>query len=137
MQRRFILVLVVVLTAFPALLFGQDEDFDAFFTSFRDAVMAKDTATLDRLMAADFDFIRTNNVSHQFVFDGLNVDGGKEWLNLQDSVQRTPVPFETAPYLNARVIQCTPPQPRHSCLVVFQRDSSKQWRWKAMIMPRR
>jgi len=141
MTRRYAFRwLGLLLLLSPAMLAGQNSqaDFNTFFAKFKAAVAQKDAATLTPLMAPGFDFIRAQNVSPADVFKGLDADNGLQWTNLQQAVQRQPAPYQAqgsnAP---ARVLQCTPTDAVYSCLVIFQQDSHRRWRWKSMIMPTR
>ena len=135
--RAFLLSTVLLLN--PVLLGATQKakgEFDTFFDMFKTAVARKDTGTLVRLMALNFDFIRATNVPPGAVFSGLNADNDRQWLNLQQAAQATPVPYEGGgPYKNSRVLRCTPMEAGSNCLVIFKKDSSHRWRWRAMVMP--
>lgn len=115
---------------------NQSSDFDAFFAKFKQAVAAKDTATLSTMMTPSFNFLRAKSVPQAEVFKALDLNNGQQWTNLQQSVQGKPVAYHpknsSAP---TKVLPCTPNETIYNCLVVFQQDSHHQWRWKSMIMP--
>jgi hypothetical protein len=112
------------------------QDYNTFLATFRIAVEKKDTETLARLMSPSFDFIRATNVPPGAVFSGLDSNHGQQWLNLQQAVQGTPVPYAgSGPYKNSRVLRCTPMEAGSNCLVIFKKDSQHRWRWRAMVMP--
>jgi hypothetical protein len=129
-----------LLLLWSAVLTAQNsqQDFDVFFAKFKLAVSQKDAATLKTLMMPGFNFIRAQGVSPSDVFKGLDADGGLQWTNLQQSVQRRPSSY-WGPDSNtpARVLQCTPTNTIYMCLVIFQQDTHHRWRWKSMIMPTR
>ncbi|MGH9509453.1 MAG: hypothetical protein ACRD2M_05920, partial [Terriglobales bacterium] len=105
---------------------------------FRAAVAQKDEASLRKVMAPDFSFIRGTNVSWDKVFQGLAADQGRQWANLQQSVQGQPVVVESRNQEPpTRVLRCTPTDVIYNCLVVFTQDRSGTWRWQGMIMPTR
>ena len=120
------------------LLAGQNspQGFDTFLSKFRTAVAQKDQATLTGLMARHFDFIRAQNVPPAEVFSGLAANNGLQWSNLQQAAQGQPVPY-TNSGSSGQALQCTPTEPIYSCMVIFQQDSQRRWRWKGMIMPTR
>ena len=86
------------------------------------------------LMAYEFDYMGTVNVSPSDVFKDLGLG---QWNNLESAVQSRV--FLTQDYRGkpAKLLRCTPLDVDHSCYLVFQTDSSRQWRWKAMLMPRK
>jgi len=139
MSRSRAFLLSAVLLVNPVLLAAKQkatQDFNAFFATFKTAVAHKDTDTLARLMSPSFDFIRATNVPPGAVFSALDLNHGQQWLNLQQAVQGTPVPYAgSGPYKNSRVLQCTPIAVVYNCLVIFQKDSQHRWRWRAMVMP--
>jgi len=139
-RRRGALYLLGLLLLWPAVLGAQNsrQDFDVFFAKFKLAVAQKDAATLTTLMMPGFSFIRAQGVSPSDVFKGLDANEGLQWTNLQQSVQRQPMPYRL-PDSNtpARVLQCTPTDTIYMCLVMFQQDIHHRWRWKSMIMPTR
>jgi hypothetical protein len=107
-------------------------EFDSFFSRFKTAVMSADTLSLPYLMAHDFDFMGTTNVSPSDVFKGL---GSGQWMNLQSAVQSRVFVSQTYKGKPARFLRCTPLTAYNNCYVVFQTDNSGHWRWRAMIMP--
>jgi hypothetical protein len=114
------------------------QDFDVFFAKFKLAVAQKDAATLMTSMMPSFNFIRAQNVSPSDVFKGLDVNGGLQWTNLQQSVLGQPMLYRPADSNTpTRVLQCTPTDTIYMCLVMFQQDVHHRWRWKSMIMPTR
>ncbi len=135
--RAFLLSAVFLVN--PVLLAAKQiaiQDFNAFFAIFKTAVEHKERDTLANLMAPSFDFIRATNVPPGVVFSGLDSSGGRQWLNLQQAVQGSPMPYAgSGPYRNSRVLQCTPTDAIYNCLIIFQKDSQHRWRWRAMIMP--
>ena len=135
--RAFLLSVVLLLN--PALLGATQKskgEFETFLDIFKTAVARKDTNTLVRLMALDFDFMRATNVPPGAVFAALNANHDQQWLNLQQAAQGTPVPYEGGgPYKHSRVLRCTPLEAGSNCLVIFKKDSSNRWRWRAMVMP--
>ena len=137
MLRSLLLILAAVLLMSPVFLSGQGSDhFDAFFSNFKVAVQQKDTATLDKMMDSKFDFIRATSVPHQTVFEGLDSDNGRQWINLKQAVRGTPELYKgNGPYENSRVLRCTPIRMAFNCVIVFKLDSQNHWRWKAMVMP--
>jgi len=144
-RRSSLLCTVTLLALCPVVLagskdHGKDRSFDRFFAQFKAAVARKDEATLTKLMAPRFDFIRGLSVPPPVVFQGLAADGGRQWANLQDAVSRPPIvpsPQDSAPA--RRFLRCTPifdtGEYRYNCLVIFEQDSQQRWRWKGMIMP--
>lgn len=139
MSRSRAFLLSAVLLVSPILLAAKQkatQDFNASFATFKTAVEQKDTSTLASLMSPRFDFIRATNVPPGAVFSGLDLNDGQQWLNLQQAVQGTPVPYAgSGPYKNSRVLRCTPVEVVYNCLVIFKQDSQNRWRWRAMIMP--
>jgi len=140
MIRGYAFFLLGLLLLRPAMLTGQvpQQDFEVFFAKFKHAVGQKDAATLTTLMMPDFNFIRAQGVSPSDVFQGLDANGGRQWTNLQHSLQGKPSPYhvhESSP--PTRVLQCTPAEIIYMCLVLFQQDTYHRWRWKGMIMPTR
>lgn len=107
-------------------------DFQKFFLEFKSAVMSADTYQLQDLMASQFDFMEETNVSPGDVFRGL---GSGQWPNLQSAVRNKMFITQTYKGKPARFLRCTPETVTNNCYVIFQTDSSKLWRWKAMIMP--
>lgn len=115
-----------------------DAGFGSFYSSFRDAVGRRDETALRKLMAADLDFIRAQNVPWDKVFQGLAADQGRQWANLQQAVQQQPSPFqERGQQQPTRLVRCTPTDIIYNCLVVFTQDADGGWRWQGMIMPTR
>ncbi len=140
MRNRCVLSLLGLLLLYPAILIGQDsqKDFDGFFSRFKVAVTQKDTATLTSLMAPHFNFNRAENVSPADVFKALDADAGRQWINLQQSVQRQPIPYQAKDTNTpARALQCTPTDTTYNCLVILQQNTHRRWQWKGMIMPTR
>jgi hypothetical protein len=141
MSRSCAFLLSAVLLVNPVLLAAKQkaiQDFNTFLATFKTAVEKKDKETLASLMAPSFDFIRATNVPPGAVCSGLDSNGGRQWLNLQLAVQSTPVPYAgSGPYKNSRVLQCSPTDVIYNCLVIFQKDSQRRWRWRAMVMPTR
>ncbi|MFI5086903.1 MAG: hypothetical protein ACHP7I_00785 [Terriglobales bacterium] len=139
MSRSRAFLLSAVLLVNPVLLAAKQkatQDFNTFFATFKTAVEHKDTDTLASLMSASFDFFRATNVPPGAVFSALDSNHGQQWLNLQQAVQGTPVPYAgSGPYKNSRVLRCTPIAVVYNCLVIFQKDSQHRWRWRAMVMP--
>jgi hypothetical protein len=135
--RAFLLSAVLLLN--PMLLAAKQkatQDFNTFLATFTTAVERKDKETLARLMSPSFDFIRATNVPPGTVFIALDSNSGQQWLNLQQAVQGTPVPYAgRGPYKNSRVLRCTALAATDNCLVIFQKDSQHRWRWRAMVMP--
>ena len=139
MSRSCAFLLSAVLVVNPVLLAAKQkatQDFNRFLATFKTAVEKKDTDTLTSLMSPRFDFIRATNVPPGAVFSGLDLNHGQQWLNLQQAVRGTPVPYAgSGPYHNSRVLRCTPLDANCNCLVIFQKDSQHRWRWRAMVMP--
>ena len=112
MSRSRAFLLSAVLLVNPVLLAATQKatkDFNTFLATFKTAVEKKDTETLARLMSPSFDFIRATNVPPGAVFSALDSNHGQQWLNLQQAVQGTPVPYAgSGPYKNSRVLRCTP-----------------------------
>jgi len=136
--RRFCLLLGCSLLL-PSLGAGGQSNqgqFDAFFASFKAAVASKDSVTLEKLMAAEFDYFQAHKVAPADVFKSLDAQNGQQWANLQSAVQNQPVKFKDG-YGGkpARALQCTPTNVIYRCYVVFQQDTQHHWKWKAMIMP--
>lgn len=116
----------------------QTQEFDTFFAAFRVAVASKDEARLRTLMSSHFAFIHSQNVQVVEVFRGLAADGGRQWANLQRSIQGQPQLYRWGdPARSAYVLECTPTDVIYGCLVVFQQDENHNWRWEGMIMPER
>lgn len=136
---RTLALCATFLLAAPAPAAGRDgAAFNRFYASFRDAVARKDEAALRKLMAPDFNFIRGTNVSWDKVFQGLAAEQGRQWANLQQSVQGQPVVVESKNQEPpTRVLRCTPTDVTYNCLVVFTQDRSGSWRWQGLIMPPR
>jgi hypothetical protein len=131
-------LLAAFLSATPTLAAGQNEhSFDDFYASFKDAVMRKDEAALRKVMAARFSFIRATNVAPDVVFQGLALDNGRQWANLQQAVQGQPVLYRGRQGRVFHVLPCTPTDVIYNCAVVFSQDAQGGWRWKGMIMPTR
>jgi hypothetical protein len=107
-------------------------EFHGFFSKFKTAVMGADAYKLQDLMARDFDFMGTTNVSPSEVFKGL---GSGQWLNLQSAVQKGVFITQTYRGKPARLLRCTPEAANLHCYVVFQTDTAGHWNWKAMVMP--
>lgn len=129
-----------LLLAVPAPAADQQNDraFNAFYSTFQDAVALRDEAALRKLMAPDFSFIRGTNVNWDRVFQGLAEDQGRQWANLQQAVQGQPAILQgknQEPL--TRVLRCTPTDVIYNCLVVFTQDRQARWRWQGMIMPTR
>ena len=141
MSRSGAFLLSAVLLVNPALLAAQQkatQDFTRFLATFKTAVEKKDTKTLTNLMSPGFDFISANNVPPGAVFSGLDLNHGQQWMNLQQALQGTPVPYAgSGPYQNSRVLRCTPLDANCNCLVIFKQDTQNRWRWRAMVMPTR
>ncbi len=140
MHHRYVLCLLGLLLLRPEILAAQDSQpgFDAFLAKFKVAVTQKDTATLTTLMSPHFSFIRAENVSPSVVFKTLDADQGRQWTNLQQTVQRQAIPYQPKDTNTpARALQCTPTNTTYNCLVIFQSDKNQNWRWKGMIMPTR
>jgi hypothetical protein len=140
MVRRYVFCLLGLLLLRPVLLRAQNsqQNFDAFFAKFKLAVAQKDAATLTILMMPGFDFIRARSVPPADVFKGLEANGGLQWTNLQQSVQRQPSPYRAQDSSTpTRILQCTPTDAIYMCLMIFQLDTHHRWRWKSMIMPTR
>ena len=139
MSRSLAFLLSVVLLVNPVLLAAKQkatQDFNRFFAAFKTAVEHKDADTLASLMSPSFDFFRAANVAPGAVFSALDSNHGQQWLNLQQAVQGTPVPYAgSGPYKNSRVLRCTPLAATDNCLVIFKKDSQHRWRWRAMVMP--
>ena len=139
MSRSCAFLLSAVLLLNPMLLGAKQkaaQDFNTFLATFKTAVEKKDTETLASLMSPSFDFFRATNVPPGAVFSGLDSNHGQQWLNLLQAVQGAPVPYAgSGPYKNSRVLRCTPLEGVSYCLVIFQKDSQKRWRWRAMVMP--
>lgn len=129
------LVITASLMTLSAQSQSPDRGFDAFFSKFKPAVMSADTLELQDLMAQNFDFMGATSVPASEVFKGLNSSG--QWVNLQSAVQKTV--FVSQPYKGkpARLLRCTPLVANNNCYVVFQTDTSGNWRWKAMVMPQK
>jgi hypothetical protein len=139
-RTRYAFCLLGLLLLTPEILLSQDSqpDFDAFFANFKVAVTKKDTATLTSLMSPHFSFIRAENVSPSVVFKALDADQGRQWTNLQQSVQQPAIPYQPkGTNTTARALQCTPTDSTYNCLVILQQDKNQHWRWKGMIMPTR
>jgi hypothetical protein len=139
MSRWRAFLLSAVLLVNPLLLAAKQkatQDFNTFLATFKTAVEQKDTHTLASLMSPSFDFNRATNVLPGAVFSALDLNHGQQWLNLQQAVQGTPVPYAgSGPYKNSRVLRCTPLEVTSNCLVIFKKDSQNRWRWRAMVMP--
>jgi hypothetical protein len=139
MSRSLAFLLSAVLLVNPLLLAAKQKatpDFNAFFAAFKAAVEHKDTDTLMSLMSPSFDFNRATNVPPGTVFSALDLNHGQQWLNLQQAVQGTAVPYAgSGPYENSRVLRCTPTDVIYNCLVIFQKDPQHRWHWRAMVMP--
>jgi len=139
MSRSLALLLSAVLLVNPVLLAARQkatQDFNTFLATFKTAVEHKDADTLASLMSPSFDFFRAANVAPGAVFSALDSNHGQQWLNLQQAVQGTPVPYAgSGPYKNSRVLRCTPLAATDNCLVIFKKDSQHRWRWRAMVMP--
>jgi len=137
-RASLLLAVLLVNPAFFATKQKATQDFSTFFATFKTAVKQKDTGTLASLMSPRFDFISATNVAPVDVFRGLDSNAGQQWLNLQQAVQGTPIPYAgSGPYKNSRVLKCTPSQVIYNCLVIFNKDSQNRWRWRAMVMPTR
>jgi hypothetical protein len=141
MSRSGAFLLSAVLLVNPVLVAGKQkavQNFPTFLATFKTAVEQKDTDTLASLMSPSFDFIRATNVPPGAVFSALDSDHGQQWLNLRQAVLGAPVPYAgSGPYKNSRVLRCTPTDVIHNCLVIFQKDPQRRWRWRAMVMPTR
>lgn len=137
-RRCFFLILTGCFLLAPALLAAQanSNDFDKFYSDFKDAVARKDKDALSKMMTAHFDFFQKQNVVHEEVFKQLDGEDGKQWTNLQEAVKGKPAEFADT-YLGkpARALQCTPTSTAYYCYVVFIQDKEQHWRWKGMIMP--
>ena len=125
--------IIASLLTLPARSQSQAE-FKGFFSEFKAAVMSADTYKLQDLMAHNFDFLGNTDASPDDVFKGL---GSGQWTNLQSAVQKGE--FVTQDYKGkpSRLLKCTPDAPDHHCYVVFQTDASRNWRWRALVMPQK
>lgn len=131
-------LLAAFLLALAAPASAQNErSFDDFYASFKDAVMRKDEAALRKAMAARFSFMRATNVAPDVVFQGLALDNGRQWANLQQAVEGQPVLYRGKQGRVFYVLPCTPTDVIYNCAVVFGQDAQGGWRWKGMIMPTR
>ena len=136
MRRPLVLCLIAAGLLAPARLRGDDgksDDFSRFLAQFQSAVTQRNQKKLANMMASKFDFIRATGVSHEVVFAGLAADGGRQWANLQDALQRRAETQQGA----RRVLQCTPTDVTYACYVVFEQNSQKHWQWQGLIMPTR
>jgi hypothetical protein len=140
MMRGYAFCLLGLLLLRSAMLTAQNpqQDFERFFAKFKLAVAQKDATTLTTLMMPDFNFIRAQGVSPSDVFKGLDANGGLQWTNLLHSVQGRPTPYRVhESNTPTRVLPCTPTEIIYMCLIIFQQDTHRRWRWKGMIMPTR
>ena len=126
------IVALAIAVSCLALSVSSESPFNDFFSKFKAAVMSGNTNQLQDLMSQEFDYMGTTNASPAEVFKGLSAG---QWINLQSAVQAgvfTVHPYKERP---ARLLKCTPATTYNTCYVVFQTDSSGNWRWKAMVMP--
>ncbi len=131
-------LLLAALLAAPAPAAEQNEQsFEAFYASFKDAVTRKDEAALRKVMASRFSFIRATIVAPDDVFKGLAADNGRQWANLQQAVQGQPTLTREKQGRAVLVLPCTPTDVSYNCAVLFSQDAQDRWRWKGMIMPTR
>jgi hypothetical protein len=115
-----------------------DAKFKAFFAEFQQAVAKKDRATLEHLMMWSFDYFQAQHVAHAVVLGHLDAEGGTQWINLQQSVQGSPnVVLQEYKHRPARLLQCRATSSLYHCVLAFQQDNFRDWRWKAMVMPHR
>ncbi len=130
---------VLALIAVPFSSPAQDySDFHTFLSSFKSAVHQRNTHKLRDMMSNRFDFMQATNVTPRAVFQGLDADNGRQWENLQQAVLGSVETYEgSGPYSHSQILQCTPLQQAVSCIVVFQLNGQKHWRWRAMVMPTR
>ena len=126
------IVTITIVVSCLALSVSSESPFSDFFSKFKAAVMAGNTNRLQDLMAQDFDYMGTANATPSTVFKDLS---SGQWINLQLAVQAQAVTSQTYKDKPARLLKCTPATAYSKCYVVFQTDSSGNWRWKAMIMP--
>ena len=133
---RFLIVLVALhATLGTAQAQTTAAKFDSFYSKFTTAVASRDTQTLQQMMANDFEFFTTKHASPAEVFQGLAVDGGLQWGNLQSAVQGDAPVIQKYHGKASRLVTCTPTQVIYNCFVVFQQDNAGRWRWKGMVMP--
>jgi len=125
--------------AMPAQQSNDDNaKFQAFFAEFQQAVAQKDHAKLEHLMMPSFDYFQAQHVAHATVFHHLDAKGGTQWINLQQSVQGNPnVVVQEYKHRPARLLQCRATSDLYHCVLAFQQDNMRQWRWKAMAMTHR
>jgi len=115
-----------------------DGKFNAFFAEFQQAVAHKDHVKLEHLMMSSFDYFQAQHVAHSVVFRHLDAEGGTQWINLQQSVQGSPnVVVQEYKHRPARLLQCRATNSLYHCVLAFQQDNFRDWRWKAMVMPQR
>jgi hypothetical protein len=115
-----------------------DATFKVFFADFQQAVAHKDRARLEHLMTPSFDYFQAQHVAHAVVFQHLDAEGGTQWNNLQQSVQGSPtVVVQDYKRRPARLLPCRATSNLYHCLLAFQQDNTRHWRWKAMVMPHR
>jgi hypothetical protein len=126
-------VIIASLFTLPARSQSQT-DFKSFFSGFKAAVMSADTYKLQDLMAHDFDFLGNTDASPEEVFKGL---GSGQWSNLQSAVQKGEFVTQSYKGKPSRLLKCTPGSPDQHCYVVFQTDTSGNWRWSALVMPKK
>jgi len=124
----FKIVAFVMAATFTTLASSQSPpSFDSFFSKFKNATVSADTYQLQDLMAREFDFMGTTNISPSEVFKDL---GSGQWANLQSAVRNELFISQVHRGKPARFLRCTPVEVNHNCYVVFQIDSSGQWRWR-------
>jgi len=115
-----------------------DAKFKTFFAEFQRAVAHKDHAKLEHLMMSSFDYFQAQHVAHGVVLQHLDAQGGTQWINLQQSVQGSPsIVVQEYKHRPARLLQCRATSDLYHCVLAFQQDNLRDWRWKAMIMPHR
>ncbi|MFL6301136.1 MAG: hypothetical protein ACJ71N_11085 [Terriglobales bacterium] len=115
-----------------------DAKFNTFFAEFQQAVVHKDHAKLEHLMMSSFDYFQAQHVAHDVVLRHLDAQGGTQWINLQQSVQGNPnIVVQDYKHRPARLVQCRATSDLYHCVLAFQQDNFRDWRWKAMIMPHR
>jgi len=136
-QKRIFASVIVVLVATLAGSQSAPESFDSFYSRFKNAVAQKDEAALQKMMTPRFDFLITPNVSPSTAFNAMDDDNGQLWTNLQTAIQQGSPSSQAYGGKPSRLLWCTPSEVIYNCYVVFQKDKSNAWRWRAFVMPQK
>jgi len=133
-KSLLLLMCIIVLAASPA---SGQEKFSSFYARFNQAVVQKDTATLQQMMSPRFDFLTTANVDPSTVFAALDSNNAQLWTNLQTATQQASPVLDEYADQPAQLLWCTPTETIYNCYVVFQKNKNNKWRWRAFVMPQK